>query len=259
MAIAIVDNDEVFEDQNMKFSIAVILSGVVFAMSGVDASSRTNSDATQQTSSNGANPSTVFAMNHVYTAKEISSLFARPTTVTELLRNLKLAWDRKLLVQPEFFDDSNLMRFFNGTAVVWNKPPPGMEADWTIRTGTLTVDSKEFPNVVVGLRQSHHVAKEQRAPALNLVIPAYTQDTGSIAMRVESVSGFTWGAVKQIFGPDAKDTGVFGIWEGPGPEPRDGPWAKALAGKASMRYLYPGDDPSKLDAVDLSKATFGLY
>jgi hypothetical protein len=243
----------------MKIACQLILTGAVATIfAGLGSCSRSHHETTQQLPSTGERPPSTYSPDHVYTTQEMASLFERPITGAGLLRNLKVAWDKKLLVQPGFFDDTNLMRFFNGTAVVWDKPTPGMEADWTIRTGTLTIDSKVFPNVTVGLRQSHHVVKEQRAPTFNVVIPAYTQDIGSIAMHVESVSGFTWGAVKQSFGPGAKDTGVFGIWEGPGPEPRDGPWAEALAGKANMRYLYPGDDPSKVGPTDLSQATFAL-
>jgi hypothetical protein len=76
-------------------------------------------------------------------------------------------------------------------------------------------------------------------------LPAYTQDTGSIEMQ--SAPAITWGAVEKVFGPGARNIGTETISEGAPGIP---------AGKAMMRYLYPGDDPAKLDATQLSFAGF---
>jgi hypothetical protein len=90
--------------------------------------------------------------SRTYSAQEIGALFDRPRDVSEFVRNLKVAWDRKLLVQPGFYDENNLKRFFNGAAVVWGKPSPGMSQSFTVRQATVTVDKSLFPGVIVDLR-----------------------------------------------------------------------------------------------------------
>jgi hypothetical protein len=64
-----------------------------------------------------------------------------------------------------------------------------------------------------------------------------------------STPGITWGAVESAFGPSAKDEGTEILSHGGRTSP---------TGKAFMRYLYPGDDPDKLDATRLSLAGFLL-
>jgi hypothetical protein len=78
-------------------------------------------------------------------------------------------------------------------------------------------------------------------------LPAYVEETGQIVMDVASTPGITWGVVESVFGKGAKDIGTETISEGPPGPP---------TGKAFMRYLYPGDDPSELDGTRLSLAGF---
>src|SRR5690349_20352667 len=50
-------------------------------------------------------------------AEEIGAMFEKPTTVGQLLQNLKIAADRHLLSQPGFGTDANLLKFFDGVSV----------------------------------------------------------------------------------------------------------------------------------------------
>jgi len=63
-----------------------------------------------------------------YGAVELASLFTLPSTRTELLQNFKLAFDRQLFAQRNFFDSRVLRRFFNASSVTWTrwfeKPDP---------------------------------------------------------------------------------------------------------------------------------------
>ena len=43
----------------------------------------------------------------------------RPTNAEQLLLNLKEAWTQHWLLQPAFYDESNLLKFFDGTAINW--------------------------------------------------------------------------------------------------------------------------------------------
>jgi hypothetical protein len=187
---------------------------------------------------------------HVYSAQEIGAMFKRPKDIEGLLWNLKLAWDKKLLVQPRFYDDQTLMRLFNATAIVWEMPPADVSPDFTIKKATVTLDRTLFAGVPLAVQWTHELAKAQPHPEKpGVLLAGYIQDTGGISMNVESLPGFTWGAVVRVFGSGAKNIGTEPISEGPPGKP---------AGKALMRYLYPGDDPSKLDETQLSKAMFLL-
>lgn len=59
----------------------------------------------------------------VYSAADISMLYSRPRTLAELLRNLKLALDLNLLLQPAFYSDANLLKFFDGASVTRTTVP----------------------------------------------------------------------------------------------------------------------------------------
>jgi hypothetical protein len=183
---------------------------------------------------------------------QIFSSAKRPTTVTGLLKNLKLTWDKKLLLDPAFFAQDNLMRFFSGTKVSWKEPPAEPDNAWRVRVGTLTLGNESFPNVTVSLRQVHHVAKQLRKPGSIGYSPAFVQNAGQVEMDVQSLQGFTWGLVKYVFGSRAQHYRVDPIWDilpTPGSYTSDN--------KAGMRYLYD-DDPAPLSTVDLSRAAFLL-
>ena len=57
-----------------------------------------------------------------YTVSEIQAMFESPRNIAQLLLNLKIAADRGLLVQPSFYDEATLEKFFHGTKVTLAKP-----------------------------------------------------------------------------------------------------------------------------------------
>jgi hypothetical protein len=50
-------------------------------------------------------------------AAEILAMFDRPMNVADLVRNLKLAFDGDLMLQPAFFERESLVKFFNAVTV----------------------------------------------------------------------------------------------------------------------------------------------
>jgi hypothetical protein len=187
---------------------------------------------------------------HVYTTEEMIGLFRRPESPSELLHNLQIAWDRGLLAQPAFYDDANLKKVFNATAVEWQKQIVDKSGAYANHYGTLTLNTKVFPNTTVRVVHIRHVAKAESHTAIHVDLPAYIEDMGDIEMNAESLAGFTWGTVKVAFGSDAEDQGDDTIYEGFPP-----PGAKP-AGKAWMRYLHPGEDPSRFGSALRPEAIF---
>lgn len=56
-----------------------------------------------------------------YSTAELESMFALPNTASELLLNFKMAFDRQLFAQLNFFDSRVLRKFFNASSVTWSR------------------------------------------------------------------------------------------------------------------------------------------
>jgi hypothetical protein len=112
---------------------------------------------------------------HNYSVTEIERMFRRPKSTEDLLRNMKLAFDRSLLVQPAFFDPAVLKEFFGGTTVSDSE------------SGKLVVlDDHAFPGMTVRVHQN--------SPVANYIEVA----TGPMVT-------ISVGAVKRIFGAGYKE------------------------------------------------------
>jgi hypothetical protein len=192
--------------------------------------------------------------HHAYTIEEMAALYEPPKSASDLLKNLSLAWKWKLLLQPAFFEDTNLKRFFGATTIVWEPPDIPPRPGFSARFGTLTIDNRVFSNIRVRLRHSREIAKEVRLSSQNADQAAYVENTGQIEMSVEGIPEFTWGEVKKWFGSDASDIGAGVISE----QLPQGPLPEEFVAKAFMRYTYPGQDTSIITPPDLSGAWFVL-
>ena len=53
-----------------------------------------------------------------YPASEIQAMFESPQNIQQLLYNLKVAANRGLLLQPAFYDEATLLKFFHGSKVI---------------------------------------------------------------------------------------------------------------------------------------------
>lgn len=142
-----------------------------------------------------------------YTAKEMATMFGRPTNVVELLRNLKAAMDRDLILQPSFNDDTLLRKFFAGSSV--RREPVSNISPYVAEDVFITIDDPHFPKMTVRLRQGHHVQSAHDSGAGR--IPEHSVRTAFIEMNVASVPGFNVSAVRDVFGQ-----GTAGIDSGEG-------------------------------------------
>ena len=52
-----------------------------------------------------------------YAVSEIQAMFESPQNIPQFLHNLKIAADRRLVLQPSFYDEATLLKFFNGSKV----------------------------------------------------------------------------------------------------------------------------------------------
>ncbi len=118
------------------------------------------------------------------TVPDIERDASPPKNSAQLLRNLKLAFDRGSLLDPEFFSDNNLIRFFNGTSVRWHvlTPPDMYVAD-------ITTDPS-----LVGIKEISVRTWKNGAPLLD----------GAVRIEVDAASELTLGGVRKVFGREIR-------------------------------------------------------
>jgi hypothetical protein len=138
---------------------------------------------------------------HLYSEHEIFHLIALPVTTAQLLENLWKAWDLGWLVQPSFYSNANLLKFFNAAEVKWDHKSRAGDAPG-VDNATVTVNAQAFPNMRVKMiRGVLRKAEDGKAAALS----------GVIIIDVASVPGLNVGLVRRIFGEESKDELDFGI------------------------------------------------
>jgi hypothetical protein len=93
-------------------SVAFVMSIAVCA-----AGSSTSATADSVSQPNYVNQMPAPADYHVYSVQELAGMFERPKAIPQLIKNLQIVWDKRLLAQPEFFDNAILSRVFNAAKV----------------------------------------------------------------------------------------------------------------------------------------------
>jgi hypothetical protein len=182
--------------------------------------------------------------------KDLLLLVTRPTTVQDLVNNIFVVWNKKLLAEPTFYEKSVLLQFFGEASISFDAPVKP-SAGWSIRTVHLLLDKVNFPSVVATLRYSHRVSEQQRVRSTGVSVAAYVENTGQINKDVESVPAFTWAAaVKRAFGPGATIRDESQNYHGGR--------STGTGFRLDMQYLYANDDVSKFSASDLPGAWFLL-
>lgn len=206
-------------------------------------------------------------------ASQVTQLLQRPATAPTLLENLKVVWDKRLLLQPQFYDDSNLLRCFGGSSVRWvkrdgqnapaindGKSATDNEPTVSVRRAHATVSSTAFPAATIEVDRLH--IEESASVVAGKHLRAYTEDKAQLVVHAATIQGLTWGAVKRAFGAGAEDAGLMIVYNAGTDRGRSqmgtgsGQEKVAPHPKAFMRYLYPGEDPSQFGAADLPLAGF---
>jgi hypothetical protein len=145
-------------------------------------------------------------------ASQLLVLFNSPSTVRELLSNIKLLTERDLLVQGAFFDDDVLLKFFGATEITWERserptiystPYPQL-AFGPIRVANIKALRGSLVNVTVRVVSSRTCMgwRQMPFPPPGAWWPPVTYDSGNMQIDVSSLDGLDVGIVKEVFGPD---------------------------------------------------------
>jgi hypothetical protein len=142
---------------------------------------------------------------HVYTASEIDALIKRPESVLDLLRNMKTAWDQKLLVQQAFWRNAALLRFLGAERLEWRpldpfgRIPPVFDPkrQLTKDIGTMSVHSRLLP-VPIEASRIHFTSPAETASWI-YGYPMHAESNGGIRFNVPQ-GELRWQAVRELLG-----------------------------------------------------------
>ncbi len=132
----------------------------------------------------------------------IGSLFERPTSISMLLQNLKIAYDRKLLLATEFYDEGNLLKFFGSERVASTSSPQPEIPGMAIRVIELAGGDKVLGQMAVSLKLS--CLPEPEYKSQTGVLPAHIRRLGGVALIVAAVPNFTVNAVRAAMGKESR-------------------------------------------------------
>ena len=138
-------------------------------------------------------------------AATLGALFQSPRNARELLTNLKLVLDRRLLAEPAFYSDAVLNKFFAARSIEWVHPgTPGFHGDGLVRPQriarvTVGIPGLEGMGAAVGV--NHKCLPERADPTEGgKRIDAHTYDAGYIDLTLPSAARLRMGAVFEVFG-----------------------------------------------------------
>jgi hypothetical protein len=184
----------------------------------------------------------------ILSKSDISKKLTRPGSVRDLLRNLYVVWTDRLLVEPNFYDESVLLICFGGTGVNWKDRRIDPAGSYSNLVAEIELDARAFPRAVVVVRLYRE--KVQATDKPRLYFPTHQHYFGHIDLSVQGVDTFTWEQTTRVFGQNAISLPVMGI-DVPGIEQRN-------SVVALMRYSYPGDDPSRFGYLELPQTEVWL-
>jgi hypothetical protein len=180
----------------------------------------------------------------IYSVEELDAMFERPMSVRQLLDNVKIALDRDLLVQPSFYADGNLMKFFNGTAVVRKTlDAPEVPAGAPRQSAEIRVNDRVFPGMFVTavywrFQGGGYAMRDG-------FVPVHMRTSGYVEMEVAGVSNFTLGSVRSVLGRDTRH------WMDTGERTDGGSGVPTVKG-----YVFYEDWPEKRPLIETNKTTF---
>lgn len=130
---------------------------------------------------------------------DLQRLFQEPHDSRQLLRNLKLARDRDLLLEPYFYDPAVLRKFFAGTKVTWRQSQTPLLPDVGFVVGQLNSQVVEGMDVRVENRCWQRASKSSSGQARATVIVI-----GFITITGGPFHEMTLKRIRDVLGPETQ-------------------------------------------------------
>jgi hypothetical protein len=174
----------------------------------------------------------------------IGSTYERPASIEQLLQNLKLAYESNLFLEPAFYVDANLSKFFAATKVRWDKPRllSAVDRDSTARRIHISADQGVIQRMTIDVMRSCN--SKVRYEAGKGYVKDRLVQAGSISLQMNDLN-LTVASVRRVFGTETsyqEDTGL--SEEGP-------PIAPTTNGK----LVYAQDEQGKPPSSQIERDT----
>jgi hypothetical protein len=124
-------------------------------------------------------------------------MFESPQDISQLLRNLKVVADRGLLLQPAFYDEAILLKFFHGSKVTFSDS--NMHMDELSSGIAAHIESDISPEVYITLS---NVCRIQNFNAADDTPGENVMSDGYLSIGIGLDSPITLRDVRSVFGPE---------------------------------------------------------
>lgn len=202
-----------------------------------------------------------------YTAAEIEALTPQPKSALDVLKNIKVVWNRYLLAQDAFWPKAALLRFFAADSLAWDPtlvlgPGATPDSDLSMQDGWMVVVSRLTSTPARAFRR-RYVPPEETAPWV-YHYPRSAETTGIIDFPFHGA--VKWRDVRELFGDGAVG--------GPPPPPiadigsrayeraarsyKVSLWEADVLADTSYIYCYlaPNQEPSREAQIFIDKICF---
>ena len=133
-----------------------------------------------------------------YAVSEIQAMFESPQNIPQFLHNLKIAADRRLVLQPSFYDEATLLKFFNGSKVTVAKLNSYLDRQSSGIDARITSDT--FPTLAIHLSSICTVRKKTEVTKGSVV--GSVDANGSLNITVNPGPLITLRDIRSVFGPE---------------------------------------------------------
>ena len=128
-------------------------------------------------------------------ATDLTAKIERPQNMRQLLEHLKRAGEQNWLMRPSFYNEAVLLKFFNGSKVIWNKPDSYRIHNTQYVVASIA--SEALPKMLIEVENNCSVYghKADSGPANEAVT-----SNGFINLELGSTSGLGLEDVRDVFG-----------------------------------------------------------
>ena len=170
-----------------------------------------------------------------YSVTDLKAMAKQPNTVFELLQNLKLVWERDLLLQPAFFDESALEAFFGASRLTWGttfSPDPGNGVN-----AVAVINSTAFPGLTISVESRCSQSEQKFRDGW---VGVRVDLIGFLRINEMPMKTVTLRALREAFGPENGNEIDLGY-------SLDGPtYAPAYKGSVTYQDSSPSSEDIKL-------------
>jgi hypothetical protein len=132
-------------------------------------------------------------------ALDLQQQIQTPHDIRQLLENVRLAWEQNLLVQPPFFQDVTLQKFFAGSSITWKAPVDFYGHDEKIIQGQLV--SSLLPGMTVSI-ESRCSRIDNGTGSTHLDSSAYL--VGSVQISGGPFPGMSVRTIREVLGAETR-------------------------------------------------------